>query len=77
MTEQQNQQQTQQKELTLKDLKEIIKKAGVRTILRTLGISAIAFGITTFSINLVIGSLSILGGLVILGVKDLIEELSE
>lgn len=70
-----NQQNT--KELTLRDLQEIIKKAGLRTILRSLGISAITLGITTFSLNMFVGSLSILGGLIILGIKDLIEELSE
>jgi len=77
MTNQTTQQEIEKKELTLNDLKEIIKRAGIRTILRTLGIGAIAFGVTTFSLNMLIGGLSILGGLVILGIKDLIEELSE
>ena len=57
---------------------EIAKWTAFRTLMRSIGISAISFGTTLIATgNLLLGAGSIILGLLALGIKDFIEESAE
>jgi len=52
----------------------IIKTVTMRTSLRTIGIGLISYGIGLAQANPIMAGLSVLIGLVVLGIKDYLEE---